>query len=170
MSTLPKLVVLNELFRYNSWARDRQLQVCAGLTEDQFLRALGGSFPSLRDTLAHLLAVEWIWLERFQGRSPKTLPAPAEFPNLAALTLRWQTVERDMRAYLAGLTEETLEAPISIVSTRNQARTFELWRMLQHLLHHQSYHRGQVTAILRQLGVTPPQVDFLDGVEAGFRL
>jgi hypothetical protein len=42
------LGVLRELFDYDYWARDRQLQACAGLTEEQFVRQLGGSFPSLR--------------------------------------------------------------------------------------------------------------------------
>jgi len=41
--------------------------------------------------------------------------------------------------------------------------------MILHLLHHQSYHRGQVTALFRQLGVQPPKVDFLDAHEMGFR-
>jgi uncharacterized damage-inducible protein DinB len=41
--------------------------------------------------------------------------------------------------------------------------------MILHLLHHQSYHRGQVTSLLRQLGAQPPKVDFLDALDAGFR-
>jgi uncharacterized damage-inducible protein DinB len=41
--------------------------------------------------------------------------------------------------------------------------------MMLHLLQHQSYHRGQVTALLRQLGTAPPKVDFLDAHEMGFR-
>lgn len=56
MSGTMSLASLNELFDYNYWARDRQLQTCAGLTEEQFLRPLGNSFPSLRNTLTHLLA------------------------------------------------------------------------------------------------------------------
>jgi hypothetical protein len=46
---------------------------------------------------------------------------------------------------------------------------YALWRMMVHLVEHQTYHRGQVTALLRQLGVEPPEVDFLDAQDAGFR-
>jgi uncharacterized damage-inducible protein DinB len=169
MSGTISLATLNELFDYNYWARDRQLQTCAGLTEEQFLRPLGNSFPSVRDTFTHLLAVEWLWLERWRGKAPRTLLKPEEFPTLAALSERWQTVEREMREYVAGLTEEALTRPMTIVTTRGQTWTFELCRMIQHLLHHQSYHRGQVTALLRQLGVQPPKVDFLDGCDVDFR-
>ena len=69
------LTVLGELFDYNYWARDRQLEACATLTIEQFLRPLGNSFSSLRDTLAHLVGAEWIWLERWLGHTPRSMPA-----------------------------------------------------------------------------------------------
>ena len=88
---------------------------------------------------------------------------------LAALSQRWQTVEREMREYVASLSEEALECPLTCVSTRGQTWTYTLWRMILHLLQHQSYHRGQVTVLLRQLGVQPPKVDFLDAHDMDFR-
>ena len=170
MSELLPLPTLQELTAFNYWARDRQLQTCAALTEEQFLRPLGNSFPSLRDTFTHLLAVEWLWLERWRGRAPRTLLAPEEFPTLAALTLSWHAVEREMREYLAGLNAETLQRPMTIVNTRGSEWTYTLDRMILHLLQHQTYHRGQVTALLRQLGTLPPKVDFLDALDSHFRL
>ncbi|HTP86463.1 MAG TPA: DinB family protein [Bryobacteraceae bacterium] len=156
------LSVLNELFDYHWWARDRQLAACAALTEEQFLRPLGGSFASIRDTLVHLVAVEWLWLERWRGAAPKALLAPRDFPTLDAVAERWSAVELEMRSYLAGLTGEILARPMTCVSTRGNTWTFPLWRMLFHLINHQSYHRGQITTLLRQLGVEPAKVDFLD--------
>ena len=163
------LSALRELFAHNYWARDRQLQTCAGLTDEQFLCPLGSSFPSVRDTLVHLLAVEWLWLERWRGRSPRVLLPPEDFPTLAAVGARWTAVEQEMKEYLASLPEEVLEQPMTCMSTRGNTWTYALWRMMVHLLEHQSYHRGQVTALLRQLGIEPPKVDFLDAQDAGFR-
>jgi len=166
--TIP-LSVVNELFNHNYWARDRQLQACAALTEDQFLRPLGSSFPSVRDTLAHLVAVEWIWLERWRGRSPRSLLPPEDFPTVAAVSERWHQVESEMRQYLASLSEEALANPITYVNTRGQTWTYILWRMMLHVLNHQSYHRGQVTTLLRQLEVQAPEVDFLVAHDTRFR-
>jgi uncharacterized damage-inducible protein DinB len=160
------LAVLNQLFDYHYWARDRQFQACQAIAEEQFLRPLGGSFPSLRDTLVHLVAVEWLWLERWRGRSPRTLLQPAEFPTMAAIFHRWRAVEIEMRDYLATVDDETLARPITCVGTRGNSWTFPLWRMMVHFLNHQSYHRGQVTMLLRQLGAQPVPVDFLDAPEA----
>ena len=139
------LSLVNELFNYNYWARDRHLQACAAITEGQFLRPLGGSFPSIRDTLAHLVAVEWLWLER------------------------WRIVESEMRQYLASLSEETLERPVTYINPKGQTWTYTLWSMILHLLNHQSYHRGQVATLLRQLGIQPPEVDFLVAHDMGLR-
>jgi len=161
---------VHEWFDHNYWARDRQLQACAALTPEQFLRPLGGSYSSLRDTLAHLVAVEWLWLERWRGRSPRSMLPAEDLPTLAAVEDRWRAVERDMREYLAGLTEEALERPITYVNFRGETWTYLLWRMVSHLMLHQSLHRGQVTTMLRQLGVQPPAVDFLVAHDMGFRL
>ncbi len=169
MNGIVPLAVLHELFDQNYWARDRQLQACTALSEEQFARPLGGSFPSLRETLAHLLLAEWLWLERWEGRSPKALPSVQDFPTLTIITERWREVEREMRRYLAGLNEEALATTATYVSTRGNSWAYPRWRMILHLLHHQTYHRGQVTNMLRQLGVQPPKVDFLDGLDAKFR-
>ncbi len=156
------LSAVTELLDHNYWAGDRQLSACEALTEEDFLRPLGNSFASLRDTLAHLLVVEWLWLERWKGNSPQSLPWSLDFPNLAAVTDCWRGIECEMRQYIAGLTEADLEHVVTCTSTRGQTWTYPLWRMILHFTHHQSYHRGQVTALLRQLGKQPPKVDFID--------
>lgn len=163
------LTIVREGINYNYWARDCQLQACAQIGTDKFLQPVGGSFSSLRDTFAHMVAVEWLWLERWKGVSPKGLIPAGEFPTLAALTDRWSAVDRDMREYIANLDEGALDASLTCISTRGEEWTYPLWRMIEHLLNHQSYHRGQVTTQLRMLGVQPPRVDYLVGLDEGFR-
>jgi uncharacterized damage-inducible protein DinB len=161
------LPILRELFAYNYWARDRQLETCATLTQEQFQRPLGNSFPSIRDTLVHLVGVEWAWLERWRGRSPQALPAEEELPTLAAIVERWRMVEHCMREYLAGLTDEALARSFTYTNFRGQDWTYPLWRALLHLVNHQTYHRGQVTTLLRQLGIRPEPVDLLVADDIG---
>jgi hypothetical protein len=67
------------------------------------------------------------------------------------------------------INEEVIEQPVTYVNTRGQTWTYALWRMMLHLLNHQSYHRGQVTTLLRQLEVQPAQVDFLVAHDLGFK-
>jgi uncharacterized damage-inducible protein DinB len=159
---------INELFNYNYWARDCQPQACEVLSQEQLVRSLGSSFPSVRDTLAHMIGAEWLWLERWRGRSPQSILSAQEFPSLRAVSGQWRGVEREMREYLATLDEEALQKPVTYPSQKGDTFTYELWRLMLHLINHQSYHRGQVATLLRQLNVQPPAVDFLPGYRMGF--
>src|SRR5262249_54705880 len=107
------LATLRELFAYNYWARDRQLEAWPVLNQEQFQRPLASSFSSLRDTLAHMVGAEWVWLERCRGRSPASLPRADELPTLAATTERWRAVEYAFREYLTGLHDEALIHPLT---------------------------------------------------------
>lgn len=163
------LNTLREMFDYNHWARDCQLDACRPLSQEQFLRPMGSSHPSLRDTLAHLLATEWLWLERWRGRSPRSALAYEEFSTLQAIREHWATVESGVRDYLAALREEALPQPLTYVNLKGETWTYPLWRTLLHVVNHQTYHRGQVTTLLRQLGAQPVAVDFLVAHDIGFR-
>jgi uncharacterized damage-inducible protein DinB len=155
------LHILREFFTYNYWARDRQLDACAALRPDQLQCPLGSSFSSLQDTLVHLLGAEWLWLERLRGRSPGRLPATREFPSLEAILDRWRIVERAMLDYLDTLNDELLASNVSYKNFSGETWRYPVWLVLLHILNHQTYHRGQVATLLRQLGAEPPAVDLL---------
>lgn len=166
------LATLRELYEYNYWARDRQLQACSSLDQERFLRPLGSSYSSLRDTLAHLLAAEWVWLERWRGRSPTAVEAqefaPDTFPTFRVIQERWRPIEKGVREYLAGLKEEALAQPLTYTNLKGERWTYLLWRALFHVVNHQSYHRGQVTTLLRQLGAPAAAIDYLVAQDVGF--
>ncbi len=42
---------LRVLIEFNYWAKNRMMLAVSGLTEEQFLRDLSSSFPSIRNTL-----------------------------------------------------------------------------------------------------------------------
>jgi uncharacterized damage-inducible protein DinB len=159
------LEVLHELYTYNYWARDRQLQTCAALTPEQFLQPLGSSFSSVRDTLVHLMAVEWLWLERWLGRSPTkqdTLEfAPEKFPALDTIREKWNPIEAGVQNYLRNLSAPELLQPLTYTKLQGHVGTYPLWRVLIHMVNHQTYHRGQITTLLRQLQVPVVAVDYL---------
>jgi uncharacterized damage-inducible protein DinB len=144
---------------YNSWANHRVLDTCAPLSAAQFTQDLHSSFPSVRDTLTHLMFVEWVWLERWLGRSPG-FPTD-QFADLAALRTRWQKIETDLNAFIQKLSTADLDRVVEYKNTKGTAFSNPMWQMLQHLFNHQTYHRGQITTMLRQLGATPVATDLI---------
>lgn len=70
-------------------------------------------------------------------------------------------VERDQTGFIHQLVDEALETAITYTNTRGEQWTYPLGHMMQHLVNHSSYHRGQVTTMLRQLGAEAVATDFL---------
>jgi uncharacterized damage-inducible protein DinB len=145
------------LVTYHHWARDRATEAVARLTAAQFTQPLGNSFASVRDTLAHLYGADVVWLQRFCGSSPSGLPPAEQFLDLAALQAAWSEVDDRLRTFVASLDEPALATSITYRAFNGQDATLPYWQMLQHLVNHGSYHRGQVTTLLRQLGAPAPR-------------
>jgi uncharacterized damage-inducible protein DinB len=152
---------IRDLYLYNHWANQRMLASVAPLSSEQFTRGMGNSFGSVRDTVAHILAAECVWLERWHGRSPKALLAAADFPTVEALRRRWETIEQDRNSFLQTLTPASLQQSVAYINFRGEQAAYPLWQQMMHVVNHSSYHRGQVTTLLRQLGAEPQSTDFL---------
>jgi uncharacterized damage-inducible protein DinB len=149
------------LYDYNSWANRRTLDACSQLTDEQFTRDMGSSFRSVRDTLVHLMLVEWLWLERWHGRSPNSYAPTSEFPNAGSVRARWAEIDRDLLDYIASLTPEDVQRVVHHMTTAGVPQAAPLWQMLQHLANHGTYHRGQITTLLRQLGAKATGTDLI---------
>lgn len=147
------------LYDFNTWANRRTLDTCSGLAPEQFTRDLGSSFPSVRDTLAHIYGAEWIWLERWQGRVPAGLPKPADFPDFESVRRRLTEKDRDLVDYVASLSPDDLQRVVQFKTTAGVSFSQPLWQCLQHVANHSTYHRGQVVTMLRQLGAKPTSTD-----------
>ena len=149
------------LFAYDAWANARTLEACAALTPEQFTRGLGSSFSSVRDTLAHIVGAQWIWSERFNGRPTAGMPKADAYPDLASLGLRWAEVERDLLAFVNKISLPHLDGSFEYRDTKGDSHRSLYRETLQHLVNHGTYHRGQVTTLLRQLGAKPIGTDLI---------
>jgi uncharacterized damage-inducible protein DinB len=147
---------LKTLLYFHYWARDRVLEAAAALSAEQYTRDLGGSFKSVRDTLVHLYSAEWAWYQRWQGTSPTAMLRFDDYPDVETLRGAWSAHEHKMRAHVDSLGEDDLTRVINYRLLSGQAGASPFWQMLQHMVNHGSYHRGQVTTMLRQLGAKPP--------------
>ncbi|HWQ03206.1 MAG TPA: DinB family protein [Candidatus Nitrosotenuis sp.] len=149
------------LYEYDAWANRRLLDAAAKLTPEQFQRDLGSSFPSVRDTLVHIMGAQSVWLDRWLGRASAGLPKAADFPTLESIRVRWRELESELLTFVGGLTPEMIAEVREYRTLSSGVLRNPLWQALQHLVNHGSYHRGQVTTMLRQLGAGPVSTDLI---------
>jgi uncharacterized damage-inducible protein DinB len=153
---------IRTLYAFNRWATHRILEATGVLSPDDLARDLRTSYKSVRGTLVHTMWAEWIWLQRWLGSSPRLVFSEDQFPGVGAIESRWAEVERDRQDFIEPLTDEGLRRVVPYVNMQGRRREYPLVHMMQHVVNHSSYHRGQVVTLLRQLGRVPPATDFLD--------
>ena len=150
-----------QLFDYNHWANQRAMGAAVQLSDEQFVKPLGSSFTSVRDTLMHICGGEWIWLERFLGNAPSAIPNDSTIQTVAALREHWRPQAERLLAFVAGLTQNDLDRMLEYKTISFGDYKNPLWQSLQHLANHGTYHRGQVATLLRQLGAKPILTDLM---------
>ena len=159
--------VIATLYRYNAWANAQVLQAASRVTPAQFLAGDGASFDSIRDTLVHTLGAQWLYLERWQGRSPRALPAPSEFPDLASVRERWADIERATAAFVGGLTDTRLAAIVEYENFEGERWAYPLWQQMIHQVNHATQHRSEAAVMLTHAGHSPGWLDFLYFLDLG---
>jgi uncharacterized damage-inducible protein DinB len=146
--------VLTSLFRHNTWANLKLLDFCAGLDEDQLGATAVGTYGPIRGTLLHIVRAEVNYVKRATGRSPAA-PLPRDhFPGFEVLKdgVRWAEDELLQLALTARADQ--------IVRETGEEGTveFPLSGLLVQAINHATEHRAQVSAMVTQLGLEPPDM------------
>lgn len=153
--------IARQMLIYMLWADRVILRALREVTPEDLLRDTGSSFPSLLQTTAHIAGAEKIWLSRFLGTTLEPFPTENDFSELIPLLISWEETAAGMEAFLAGLTDEQLEATLSWSNSRGESFNRPLWQPVFHLANHSTYHRGQIVTMLRQMGYAAPGTDLI---------
>jgi uncharacterized damage-inducible protein DinB len=145
-----------ELFAYNAWANRLIFDAAGALPGDSYLRDLKSSHGGIHGTLAHIVWAEHLWLNRWLRKPSPAVAQGKDLRTLAEVRARWEQVEAERGAFLAGLTEAQLDDTRVVKPSAGGEHVHTFRQMLRHTVDHSSYHRGQVVTLLRQLGTVPP--------------
>lgn len=157
---------IRRLFDYTEWANDLAMDAADKLPEEDMRRDVCVSHQSILGTLVHMAGAEWIWFERWNGRSPAKDEAwskwsPQVCADLPTLRARWSEVIDRRRELISGLDEERLSAELSFRLLSGDPSSMPLIDQMQHVVNHATMHRGQIVSMIRQLGIEPPSTDLI---------
>ena len=143
---------LKRLFDYDDWANREVIGA---------LQALPYAPHKAVRLMAHVVAVELVWLARLKGE-----PDPSVWPewNLQETAAHWEEIESKLSGYLDSISHEKLGGQVEYKNTKGELWSNKVADILMHVTMHSTYHRGQIAMVLRESGVAPPYTDYIQAV------
>jgi uncharacterized damage-inducible protein DinB len=129
------------------------------LSAEQFMQPANYSHGSVRDQIVHLMNVDEGWFTELRGGEfPEPFP-PADFDDRDKIRARWNSVEQNMREYLARLRDDMLLS--KPIKEPEEDKDLILWQVLLHVANHGTDHRAQILRLLNDLGVETSSQDYM---------
>jgi len=153
-----------EIFRthlaYKEWQAKRLIAAVKELPREAFDVPRGSSHGGIKGTLQHMYGADFIWLRRLRGipvtRADVTMPE-----TLGELEKQWLKLVAEWRSWGASIPEGGWNARLDYTMFDGSRRSNPVWQIVLHVVNHGTLHGGQVVAMLRQAGATPPQTDLI---------
>lgn len=158
--------LVKRLHQHRAWVNGNLLSVAVQLSDEQLRVPFEIGQGSIWQSLVHLYAAEYVWLEALAGNEESLLPGdlPGKLPgnqqgeggvtDLADLRLKWSELEKRWSVRLANLSPAWLEEVVyrksASLGTRLGIRRSDV---LLHVCTHAHYTTAQFVNMLRQAGV-----------------
>ena len=148
---------LVDLVRYSAWASKQLLEFAISVPEADLVRDISNSHGGILKTFHHIYYADRVWVERLETAAITPYQDLFPRPSLADLDRDWWPLLERMAACAAHDPAEKL----SFRLFSGASHTLDRGKIVRHVVNHATYHRGQVAAMLRQSGHTPPSTDLL---------
>jgi uncharacterized damage-inducible protein DinB len=143
--------------KYSTWASQRLLAAAKKLSPEDLVKNVGASHGSILGTLSHIHFADRIWYSRVVDPNEPVIRES----DWATLETEWPAIQRKWEAWAEGLQDTDLGRMVACKSMDGIPYQVAAEKTVMHLVNHDSLHRGQVMAMIRQLGIAPPPTDLM---------
>lgn len=148
--------------RYHGWAFDRLFAALEGVADADYRRDSGLFFRSLHGTLNHMLLADLLWYGRFTGRAHAATSLSDEVEaDRAALVAGVRAQCAHWVALVEAAGDDLFATRLRYANMAGQPCDTPWAGTLLHVFNHCTHHRGQMSAVLTQLGQPAPEMDFV---------
>ena len=154
--------LLSQLARYNVWANQKVMDLILTLPEEKQVAEIPSSFNSLQKTILHMWDAESIWWQRMKLHERFVRPSDNFNGTTRDVVNGLMSQCRLWMDWVANASDLTLDHVFEYRNNKKEQIKLPIYQMVTHIFHHDSYHRGQLINMLRQLGFDKlPQTDFV---------
>jgi uncharacterized damage-inducible protein DinB len=153
--------LLQQYAAYNTWANKRILEAASQLSDEQVNEEIVCSFPSVYKTVMHLMEVENVWWERLQ-LVEKATPSGWFTGDFKELSKKLLQLSQQWEDWIRDANDANITHVFAYYNFSKEYFKQPVYEMLLHLFNHQTFHRGQLISMFRQLGADKiPPTDFI---------
>ncbi|WP_438421012.1 DinB family protein [Bacillus siamensis] len=154
-----------QLYDYHLWANQQIFTRLKELPEDVYRKEIQSVFPSIAGVLTHVYLSDKGWFDVFSGgRLEDTLKSAEQqkedILSKAIEELEDLFLELSDRYQLFLQKEENINLSLEIEHPSGDIMKTTAADMILHVVNHGTYHRGNITAMLRQMGYASVPTDY----------
>lgn len=147
---------------YNVWANERMADVISKLSDEQCRQPINSSFKGIHATLQHMWDAESIWWQRLKLMEHIDVPGQTFEGTTTELCVQLLNQSKRWKEWADASTDAALEHEFIYRNSKKEQFKQPVYEMLLHLFNHQTYHRGQLITMFRQVGLEQvPGTDFI---------
>lgn len=153
-------------YDYHNWANDRIFNHLKELPDAVFDQEIKSVFSSIKEVLIHVYQVDAMWLSVMSG-APfsqtmeviKEIKVKSQDPDLDEIVKLYSENTDRYKSFFEE--QDDLDADIEIEHPRYGKLKTTIADLVLHVVNHGTYHRGNITAMLRQQGHAGVPTDYI---------
>ncbi|MFJ8531597.1 DinB family protein [Bacillus sp. NPDC094106] len=145
------------MYKYHLWANKALLERIKELPNNVLYKEANSSYPNIAQTFSHIYVVDVMWLQVLKGigmqEALEASMSLLEKTNLYSVDEFIKSFEELASQYEEWMnSQKDLEQKINLNNPWSGARETAYSEILFHVANHGTYHRGNITTMLRQQG------------------
>jgi uncharacterized damage-inducible protein DinB len=156
---------IRQWYSYNAAARHGYFEALSKLPPEELARDRGASFPTLLDILGHSMGGTETWIVRMSALTGEPFknydgPDPVTLDDLRKYE---RATEDQVDRFFARLSDKDLDRTFLVPKLPpwwDEDFTAGVRGTLLHVVEHELQHRGEMNALLWQIDVEPPILDW----------
>jgi len=152
------MVDVKELLEYNCVVRHRYFEILAKLPWDEFIKNREASFNSFRNIFVHILGAIDYWLDFLEKKNLHSKKKFDEYRSFSDVRTYMEHVEKRFSDYLQSLSSEGMNKKYAVTGEKHKTTRISTEDVLIHVFEEEVHHRGELIALLWQIGIDPPEM------------
>jgi len=145
-----------QFFKYHIWATEKQLNYVEDSLPELYTEKIDSVFSSIQEAFEHIYTIDNLWFSRMQENIKTT--KNVNFLTIAEAKEKFRALHQVMLSYL-----QAVDAGNRVAYKNSTGESFEntVHDIFIHVVNHGTYHRGNITAMIRSMGHKSISTDFI---------